>query len=199
MIFFFTLLGYGIGKIIGNLFVGNSEPSWSSYLLPTPPKKIDDIVYFQLSSTSNSEDPTGESLYVRTVNGDFYSYTLFQSDWISVDTDPTHWENPYVSKCAAEWFGPSDFFQLEAYPPVEKEVIDSAGVSFWKYPSTSIARCYTLLDNGNIQVWTYSGNAKNLIKNRFLKKSFAGIGIFTGIILSIIILYKKRKTGLVAT
>jgi hypothetical protein len=184
---------YGAGKLIGNFFVGKSEPSWSYYSLPAPPKKIVSIVYFQWSPTSESEDPAGDSLYVKTESGEFYSYTLFQNDWLLVDVDPTPWENPFVAKCATEWNGPSDFYELKEYPPVQKDVIDSAGESMWVYPSTSIARCYTLLDDGSIQAWMYSGNAKDLLKHRFLKKVIMIIGMFTGAILGIIIIRNRTK------
>lgn len=192
-VFTFSLLGFGTGKLIGNFFIGESEPAWDYYTLPSLPKKILNIVYFQPSPTS--EYLPGDSLFVRTKNGEFYSYTLFEDKWMFVDADPTHWDNPYVSKCAIEWAGPSDFSQLKAYPPVNRDVLDSMGENSWRSPSTSIAKCYMLLDDGSIQAWIYSGNAKDLLKNRFLKKVLMITGMSTGFILSILIILHSIRKG----
>ena len=198
-----SILGYGAGKLIGRFFIGESEPSWNHYILPPSPKKIINIIYYKMSPTSESEDPTGDSLFVKTDNGEYYSYTLFQNDWQFVDADPTRWENPYVSKCAIKWNKgnmPYEFADLKNYPPVEKVAIDSMGVNFWNYPSTSVARCYTLLEDGSLQGWTYSGNVPDLAKNRLWKNVLMVASAFTGIIVGILVVrYRTKKIELAKT
>lgn len=189
----FSLLGFGVGKLIGNFFLGESDPVWTYYTLPPSHQKILNIVYYQTSSTSDYLP--GDSLFVKTENDEFYSYTLFEDKWMFVDADPTRWDNPYVSKCATQWNGYSDFSQLRAYPPVKRNVLDSMGENSWLYPSTSIAKCYILLDDGSLQAWIYSGNAKDLLKNRFLKKEFIIIGTSIGLVFSIFIILYKRRTA----
>jgi hypothetical protein len=198
-----SILGYGVGRLLGGFLLGESTPSWNHYLLPPSPKKIISIVYYHMSPTSESEDPTGDGIYVKTVDGEYYSYTLFQNDWKLVDVDPSHWENPFVSKCATKWNKgnmPYEFADLKSYPPVEKAAIDSMGVNFWNYPSTSVARCYTLLDDGSLQGWTYSGNVPDLVKNRLWKNVLMVTGAFTGIIVGIFAIhYRIKKMELVKT
>ena len=203
MVIMLSILGYGAGKLIGSFFIGVSDPSWNHYILPPSPKTITNIVYYQMSPTSESEDPTGDSIYVKVENGEYYSYTLFQNEWNFVDADPTRWNNPYVSKCATKWNRsnmPYEFANLKNYPPVEKVVNDSMGVNFLLYPSTSVARCYTLLEDGSLQGWTYSGNVPDLIKNRLWKNILMVAGAFAGIIVGIFIVrYKTKEMKLAKT
>lgn len=184
-----SILGFGVGKLVGNFSIGESDPSWKYYTLPPSPKRIIDIVFFQPSPTSDYLP--GDSLYVRTENGEFYSYTLFQDKWMFVDADTSRWENPYVTKCATEWAGPSDFYQLKDYPPVTRDVVDSMGENFWNYPSTSIAKCYILFDDGSVQAWIYSGNAKVLLTHRLWKNIIMSIGILTGVTLGLLVIHKR--------
>ncbi len=191
IVFVISTLGYGTGKLIGIFLIGESDPAWNHYTLPSSPKRIVDIVYLQPSPTSDYLP--GDSLYVKTENGEFYSYTLFQDKWMFVDADPSRWENPYVTKCATEWAGPSDFYQLKDYPPVMRDVVDSMGENSWYYPSTSIAKCYILFDDGSVQAWIYSGNAKDLLARRLWKNIIMSIGTLTGVTLSLLVI--RMRTG----
>ena len=195
MVIALSILGYGIGKLLGGFFVGEFAPSWNHYVLPPSPKKIINIAYY-LPVISESEDPTGDLIFVKAEDGKYYSYTLFQEDWRLVDVDPTRWNNLYASKCATKWNGsntPSEFADLQSYPPAEKVVIDSIGENWWNYPSISVARCYTLLEDGSLQSWTYSGNVSNLMKNRLWKNVLTVAGTFAGIIVSVFGVRNKTK------
>ncbi len=187
------ILGYGAGRLAGGILIGESDPSWNHFILPPSPKKIIKIVYYWISPTPESEDPRGDTLFVETEDGEFYSYTLFQINWDIVDADPTRWNNPYISKCATEWNGPSEFADLKNYPPVKEAVLDSMGENLWLYPSTSVARCYTLLEDGSLQGWTYSGNVPALMKNRLWKNVLLVAGACAGILAGIFVARLRTK------
>lgn len=195
MVIVLSILGYGIGKLLGGFFVSESAPSWHHYVLPPPPKKIINIAYY-LPLVTKSEVPTGDIIFVKTENEAYYSYTLFENHWQLVNADPTRWNNLYNSKCATKWNEdntPYEFADLKSYPPVEKGVVDSMGENWWDYPSTSTARCYTLSEDGSLQVWTYSGNVPELMKNRIQKNILMVAGALVGIIVGIFIVRHKTK------
>jgi hypothetical protein len=191
-IFALALLGYGAGTIIGNFFVGRSDPSWTYYSIPTAPSKVIHIVTFL---SSDSTDPTGDTLYIRAENGNFYSYTLFQSDWSLMATNPTGWKIFYVFRnCAIGWPWNNlfAFGQLKNAPPVNQHIVESVG-EYYEMPPTTFARCYTLTDNGNLQDWMYSGNALQLLSNRSRKNSLMMIGAIAGIVLGVLLVAYQQS------
>jgi hypothetical protein len=194
MVLALSLLGYGTGKLIGNLLVGESNPPWTYSLIQPLPKEISQIIYLQ---SQYSEDPTEDTLYVKTEDGEFYSYSLFQDNRLLSDVDPTPWDNIYLFKCAPAWNGATDSSPMGDPPPVDKGIIDSIGIKFQTPPITT-TRCYVLLDDGSLQVWTHSGNAKDLMVNGILKQGFMILGMSIGVVFSVIIIrYVKRKKELV--
>lgn len=185
--FLASLIGV-LGFSIGNSMIGKYNPSWTHYPIESAPKEVIDIVYIDIRSTV--DDPTGDILYAATKNGEIYSNTVFQNDWLLVDPVPV-WDNNYTTECATEWPGPSDAHMWDT-PPIEKGAIDSVGVRFER-PVSIIARCYVLSDDGSLEVWIHSGNAMELMAGEFLKMMFAIFGVILGIIIGVIIIRPRKR------
>ncbi len=161
---FLALLMGGIGFSIGNSATGEYNPPWKRYAIQAAPKETVKIAHVEINSTLF--DPAGDIVFVADKEGDVFSNTVFQSEWSVVDPVPT-WDNNHISNCTAEKLGPTESHMWDT-PPVEKDVIDSAGIIFER-PVSTIVRCYVLLDDGSLEVWVHSGNAMDSMAGGFLK------------------------------
>jgi len=188
------LIGCGIGFLVGKSFVGDYNPAWEHYQLQSVPKNIVKIEFVDIKS--NLLDPAGDIVFVGDSDGEIYSNTLFQNEWSMVESSST-WVNDRPFDCTSERLGPT-VSHLWDNPPVDKDVLDSAGVIFER-PVSTIVRCYVLLDDGNVEVWVHSGNAMDSMAGEFLKIVFSFFGLIIGIIISIIVVrYRKRVASLLA-
>ena len=183
----------GIGFFIGDSRMGDYNPYWENVSLATPPINITKIEHIEIISTL--PDPIGDIVYVSNKDGIVYSNTLFQSSWSAVAPVPV-WDNDYASDCATEKDNPSDSHMWDN-PPIENGVIDSASFRFER-PVSTIVRCYVLLDNGNLEVWTHSGNAMDLMAHNFIKLMYGVFGALIGAIIGIVIL-RARNRAIIST
>jgi len=184
---FLALLLGGVGFSVGNSRIGEYNPPWTRYQILAAPKEIAEISFVEIKS--NLLDPSGDVLYVTSEDGESFSNYLFEAEWSVVYSPPT-WNNS-LSKCGAERLGPTKSHMWDV-PPVEKRVIDSAGVYFDR-PVSIIVRCYVLLDDGSLEVWVHSGNAMDSLAVEFLKILYVIVGVIFGIIIGVIIIrYRKR-------
>ncbi len=181
------LLGL-VGLFIGNSTGGEYNPPWEHYFIQAPSKEMIGIAYVNIQSYL--EDPTGDILFVETNNGEVYSNTIFQSNWILVEPVPI-WNDSFITECAPEWTGPTNAHMWDP-PPVEKSVIDSAGVRFER-PMSTILRCYVLLEDGTLEVWIHSGNAMDLLAGEILKKMYPLFGVVLGIATGVIITRLRKR------
>ena len=139
-------------------------------------------------------DPTGDIVYVSDKDGKIHSNTAFQNEWSVVEPVST-WESDRPADCTSKRLGPTES-HLWDNPPVEKGVIDSAGVLFERPVSTTV-RCYVLLDDGSLEVWVHSGNAMDSMAGESQKLVFGFFGLILGVIISVIVIrYRKRAASL---
>jgi hypothetical protein len=189
---FLALLLGGIGFLIGNSTIGEYNPPWTHYPIPSPSEEIVDIVHVEIASTLT--DPTGDTIFVKDKNGEIYSNTVFQNKWSVVDPVPT-WDNKSPYSCTGDYLAPSGSHMWDR-PPVDKSVVDSYGALFER-PVSTIVRCYILFDDGSLEVWVHSGNAMDSLAGIFTKMVYAIIGVIIGIIIGIIIIrFRKRAASL---
>jgi hypothetical protein len=190
---FVTILlvsGCGAGFLVGNLVIGEYNPPWEHYQLETSPNDLVKIEFVEIKS--DLFDPTGDIVYASDRDDKIYSNIVFQDKWSTVDPVST-WENDRPADCTSERLGPTES-HLWDNPPVEKGIIDSAGVIFER-PVSTIVRCYVLLEDGNLEVWVHSGNAMDLMAGKVLKLVFASFGLILGVIISVIVLRYGKKSG----
>ena len=188
---FLALLIGGIGFAIGNSKIGEYNPQWTSYSIKGAPKNIVKIVHVEIKSTL--PDSTGDIVYVSDKDGVIYSNTTFQSEWSILEPVPT-WNNDRLSKCTNEKLGTTDSHMWDA-PPINKQAIDSLGLAIER-PVSTIVRCYVLLDDGKLEVWTHSGNGMDLTAGEFTKIMFGVFGAIIGVIIGIgIIRFRKRESN----
>jgi len=189
----FSLVGYVVGQFIGSSLVGEYNPPWIHYVIQSSPSTMVDIVHVDIQSSA--EDPTGDILYAATKTGEVYSNTLFQSNWRSVEVIPAsnnNWDiNWDITECAPKWSTPTDAHMWDS-PPVEKKVIDSAGIRIER-PASIIARCYVLSDDGSLEVWVHSGNAMDSAVGDFSKMVYALLGVLLGIVIGIVIIRLRKR------
>lgn len=180
----------GIVYLISNFVIGEYNPSWTHDQLQPAPKEIVDIAHIEINS--NLDDPTGDIVYITDKYGIVYSNTIFQNKWETVDPIP-NWENDFnISNCTKERLGPNAS-HIWDNPPIEKGVIDSAGVLFER-PISIIVRCYVLLDDGNLEVWVHSEDAMSLMKVEGPKILFTILGAILGIITGLVIVLFRIRT-----
>ncbi len=170
----------GLALLIANMLIGNYDPPWVHYTLPTTPQSAVSILHVAIRSSL--EDPTGDIIYIATKDGTVYGNSLFQQSWLSVAPSPD-WNNTGISKCATVW---------DDHPPVGGGVIDSAGVRFER-PISTILRCYVLMDDGSIQVWVHSANGMDLFKNISSKMGVGAFGGILGIAAGVLIIILRRR------
>lgn len=186
----FLLQSGGIGASIGNLLIGDYNPPWRRYQIEAAPKELVDIVHVDIQSTSY--DPNGDILFGATVNGEVYSKQVFHGEWLFVDPSPA-WDNSYVSDCTTERLGPTES-HLWDNPPVEKEVLDSAGIIFER-PLSAIVRCYVLPEDGKLEVWVHSDDFNQLIAHLILRALlFVIVAAILGLFVSLIISWHRKRT-----
>lgn len=141
---FGTLFGMGLGFFL----YGSLVPLWTSREIQ-PLQGAKDIVQVDIRSMRN--DPTQDTLYVVAQDGQIFSNTLFQSNWQPVKAVPQ--PGAPLTTC-------SDGRQ--AYLPAESGIVRSVGFQFEHTLSTTV-RCYILLDDGRLQVWTRSTDMFKLL------------------------------------
>ncbi len=170
-----SLIGASLGAGLGLFLYSSFIPSWKHYEI-SPLADAKDILQIDVQSTL--DDPAKDVLYVGVESGKIYSNILFQEDWLPVQSVP---ENNYeFPSCATEW---------KDHPPVTNGIADSLGVRFER-PVSTIVRCYVLLDNGSLQVWTRSTDVFSLM-TMVMKTGL--LGLIVGFIISIFV-WRKEKT-----
>ena len=170
-----SLFGAGLGAVSGAFLYAYYIPPWKHYEISSF-QGAKDIL--QIDIQSSLEDPTEDTLYVVSENGKVFSNTLFRDSWNPVESLP---ENNYeFPLCATAW---------QEHPPIQKGLVDSAGVRFER-PLSTILRCYVLFKDGRLQVWTRSTNVFSLMN--FVSAS-AILGLFAGIIASVFVRRRLRK------
>ena len=172
-----SILGGAVGFALGSLLFAKFIPPWQIYTIKVPPVHVNEIPSVAINSTM--EDPTGDIIYAKSANGELFSYTLFQENWLAIGDIP---KNDFVfPKCATDW---SD------HPPVEHGIVDSIGVRFER-PLSTILRCYVLSENGTLHVWIRETDLLSLI-TVVLGTTIVGIafGCITEIFL---IIHRKRR------
>ena len=190
-----VLFGCGAGYSIGNFSIGEYNPSWEHYELKSVPDDLVRIAFVDIQS--NLFDPTGDIVYVSDKDGKIHSNTVFQNEWSVVEPDST-WEHNRLADCTSKKLGPTDSY-LWDNPPVEKGILDSAGIIFER-PVSTIVRCYILLEDGSLEVWVHSGNAMDSMAGEFLKVAYAFFGLLLGVIISVIVIrYRNRVASLAAS
>lgn len=141
---FGALLGMGLGFFLYARLV----PSWTSHEI-RPLSGAKDILQVDIQSTR--DDPTQDILYVAAEDGRIFSNTLFQASWQPVAAAPQP-EDQSTSCTSGRRDG----------PPVKSGIVSSAGFRFER-PLSTILRCYVLLDDGRLQVWTHSTDLFRLL------------------------------------
>lgn len=102
------------------------------------------------------------------------AFELADGHWKLLSDGKIPLEEDEPVACATEWEEP---------PPLGQEALDSVGVRFER-PISAIERCYVLLDNGSLQVWTRATDVFTLM--RIIGIS-TGTGIAIGIAIGILV------------
>jgi len=188
-----ALLIGGLGvKIAGWMFLNTDyEIPWNRRSLAKAPKEMQHIEHVDIHSTL--DDPTGDTIFLMGEDGEVYSNTLFENEWLLVEAMP-EWETSQASKCAPEWPGAPSDAQIWNPPPVSKNVVDSFGVRFER-PFSIIVRCYVLSGDGSLEVWIRedSGESMGLFEYVFYAQVFGCVGVIAGIIIGVFINRLRRK------
>jgi hypothetical protein len=127
-----------------------TELPWQQYRLPNPPDGAADISRVDLRSFG--DDPSGDTIFIVTNDGDKYSYTLFEGQWLDVDTLPKS-DFQATAACAPDWPGAQSDADIWDPPPVERKVRDSAGERI-EHALAIFVRCYVLSDDSSLELWT---------------------------------------------
>ena len=91
-----------------------------------------------------------------------YSVVIFEDEWTLIENPQGLNSIDRDLDCAPDWpNAPSDSPIWES-PPVSSNVLDSFGVRFER-PLSIIVRCYVLLDDREIEVWTRRDDANQLM------------------------------------
>lgn len=150
-------------------FLGFVVP-WERHMMEAPPKNIVDIAHVEFESSVS--DPIGDTVYVTTEDGAVYSNTLFKREWNTTESIPI-WDYEYWTICAPEWPGAQSGSLIWDPPPVVGSVKDSVGIRIER-PLSIIVRCYVLLEDETLEVWTRGEDAYSMI-GRTLVFTFSGI------------------------
>jgi hypothetical protein len=180
-----TLLFGGVGYLISSFFI---DSHWIHIPIKKPPVSAEDL---RLLVGSTTENPTGDTLLVVTSDGETLSFTLFEHDWKASDLS-----NQYIvdDACAPVWLKPADASDAELWnpPPVKGDIFDSVGVRFER-PLSMIARCYVIMEDGRIEMWTRSADFLRLMYGLIIKISITIAGAFFGAFTGFLIISRKRR------
>lgn len=191
MIISLALIMSVIGVVIAVLiFLNNDyEIPWNHYPLNNSSKDFVGIVYVEVNSFL--EDPTGDTIYVSTKDGFIFSNTLFEEEWLLVESVPV-WETERTSACAPVWPGAPSDAQIWESPPTEKNILDSTGIRFER-PVSIIVRCYVLSDDGSLEVWVRGDDLEKagIAAFVFYAPCLGIIGLLVGIIIGVYIVRKN--------
>jgi uncharacterized protein YneF (UPF0154 family) len=181
------LLFGGIGYWISSFFV---DSQWIHIPIKKAPAGVEDLRLLVGSSTDN---PIGDTLLVATSDGGTFSFTLFEQDWKESSSINL---NVVDDSCTPVWQKPEEASNSNADiwnpPPVKGKVIDSVGVRFER-PLSLIVRCYVLLEDGRIDIWTRSDDVFRLMFSLAIKMSMIIAGIFIGVFTGYLITNSKRR------
>ena len=101
-------------------------------------------------------------LYASSANNEIF--TLKNNQWISYNEEFIVNYLYFSENCASRWNSP---------PPIKEPILDSAGLANSGHDFDRFLRCYVLLQNGHLQLWSYS--------NPFSQQlSILGFGAFLG-------------------
>jgi hypothetical protein len=138
-----------VGLAIAARILAAPDTSWKHQLLPIAPSQATRKIHVK---GVGIRDPTGDTIYITTKGGEIYSNTLFDDKWVQGEP-AIPWKPVWVRHCVPTWDSwiPGVDDMLEP-PPVERKVLDSAGVTFG-HAMVDDVRCYVLYDDGSIEVW----------------------------------------------
>ena len=168
---------------------------WRRLALPNPPRRPASILHVELNSTR--DDPTGDVIYIKTDNGAVYAHRVPTDPWRWVDPATT-WDTDHTSDCAPDW--PSEYSGSDIWepPPVQKKVVDSAGIRF-EHSLAIDVRCYVLFEDGSLEVWAREDNfAMGLMPFIACAPVLAACGAALGLMIGGLVFYirkKKRKAA----
>lgn len=168
---FGALLGMGLGF---SLYAGLIPPWTSHEIRPLPGAK--DILQVDIQSTRNN--PAKDILYVAAENGQIFANTLFEAQWQPVEAAPQP-EGQHAACTDGRRDG----------PPVKSGIVRSAGFRFER-PLSTILRCYVLLDDGRLQVWTRSTDVFGLLTTIIMG---GALGLVAGSVLNAFVWRDKKS------
>jgi len=187
-----ALIMGGIGVVIAFFIFLNNDYKipWKHYPLKNTSTDFISIGYVEFNSYL--EDPTGDTIYISTKDGLIFSKTLFENEWLLVESVPV-WDTEHISDCAPVWPGAPSDAQIWEPPPTEKNILDSAGARFER-PFSIIVRCYVLSDDGSLEVWVRGDDAgkTGAYAFAFYAQCFGIIGVLVGIIMGGYIVRKRK-------
>ncbi len=189
---FVSLLMGCIGVAVPvRLFTGYEIP-WQRYALPSSPRGTTEIS--GVTFHSYLDQPAGDTVYVRTAEGAVYSNTLFEETWKTAGASDGEAAN-HASQCSPVWSEtPSDAPIWDA-PPVEEQVLDSAGVRF-EHSMAIAVRCYVLFEDGSIQLWTRYDDFRSSSALLIGAPLLGAFGAVAGLIIGVLIVRAmRRKNG----
>jgi hypothetical protein len=184
-----SLMGCLAFILTGYLLVFADNIPWNHYALPVPPTGTTSIVHIEFRDSL--DDPSGDTVYVATQDDTLYSNTLFEDKWLPAQK-ASNWQTDSLSNCAPDWPGAPSNAHIWEPPPVQKQVIDSAGVRF-EHPLAIDVRCYVLSEDG-LEVWAREDNATAMMAFiEFYGPASAVLGSLIGIVIGIVIVRKIRS------
>ena len=169
-----AILGFGVGII---LMAKGIMPSWITYEIDTNNLNIEELVFIEPYSERNTHGVRipKDTIYVRTVDDQIYSFSMENESWQLVDADSPPTDRS--SSCSKEWM----------YPPIEHPIKDDEG-GLMERPLMTETICFVLLENGRFQYWYHRLDILSMM-------TVLSISTFLGVILGIMasIYFRKRK------
>ncbi len=145
------ILGTIVGFIVGAIFIGEGiVPWWSKYEIDPEGLSVQEIMFVDYDG---ERSPYGgrvakDTVYVKTIDDQIYSFSMIDESWQSVDEDFLPTSTFGAQPCYREWMYP---------PPVRQSIKDDVGyVSDHTLATETL--CYTLLENGRLQYWYHQIN-----------------------------------------